>query len=91
MSDIMVKRDDVPSIRFSIRSEEGVLVSCSLSEGEVAMAAVGSEGDVIEYVGEVSGIPPHTAQIVFSCEARYSQTTITSHKAAISIIGRVGV
>ena len=62
-------------------------MECTVSEGLVAMEAVES-GDVVQYVGEVSGIPVHVSEVQYSCIARYAETTISSHYAVISIIGK---
>ena len=91
VSDVVVKREDAAVIAVSVRSEEGVLLTCTLSEGIVDMWVVREEGNVVEYEGAVSGILDQTLEVDYRCQVTYSKETIYSQTAAISIIGTIAI
>ena len=89
ISDQVVKREEAPVITASVRYEEGVLLTCTLSEGVADMREVSHEDNVVQYEGSVSGILDETPEVDYKCNVTYSEDVVVSRTATISIIGKI--
>ena len=88
VTDLVVRRGEAIQVLFSVRHKVGHHVSCEVSEGAILMGSGVSQGDVIQYSGEVISVNEKIKEVQCSCSIDYGMdVVIKSEVARIFIVG----